>query len=52
MTAFRRLARTQWSALSKEAGDLRGLLAGREPLVFRRYGHWWDGIEGDQIKVL
>ena len=52
VTAFRRLPRSTWDGLAAEAADLKALLAGREPLVFSRYGHWWSTIGGAQTRVL
>ncbi|HEY5787359.1 MAG TPA: winged helix DNA-binding domain-containing protein [Microlunatus sp.] len=51
-TAFRRLSKAVWEGLAAEAHDLKAMLAGREPLVFGRYGHWWKTIDGAQVKML
>jgi hypothetical protein len=51
-TAFRRLPPAAWEALAAEAADLKEMLADREPLVFGRYGHWWQTIEGAQVRLL
>ncbi len=40
-TAFHRLDRATWSDLAAEAAVLRGMLADREPDVYRRHVHWW-----------
>jgi hypothetical protein len=40
--AFHRLTEDQWDELAGEAGALTRFLAGRDPLVYRRFGHWWD----------
>ena len=45
-TAFRRLDEDVWEALDTEAGSLRQLLADRDPLVYARYGHWWEKLAG------
>lgn len=41
-TAFHPLAEDAWERLAEEACSLLRLLAGRDPLVYRRYQHWWD----------
>ena len=41
-TAFRRLDDAAWAGLAKEARGLVRLLWSRDPVVYRRYGHWWD----------
>jgi hypothetical protein len=51
-TAFHPLPETAWEGLEAEAGDLRALLAEREPAVYRRYAHWWDGLPSAEIRVL
>lgn len=52
VTAFRRLAPSTWEGLAAEAAALQRFLAGRDPRVFSRYGHWWSSIEGAQTEVL
>ncbi|WP_448319037.1 winged helix DNA-binding domain-containing protein [Streptomyces sp. CO7] len=42
LTAFRAFDAAAWEGLVEEAEGLLGLLATREPEVYRRYGHWWD----------
>lgn len=39
--AFHPLADDQWADLAGEASALVAFLADRDPLVYRRYGHWW-----------
>lgn len=51
-TAFRPLAAETWDALEAEALALRELLAGREPMAYGRYGRWWDGLPGVDVRVL
>ncbi|MDF6022954.1 winged helix DNA-binding domain-containing protein [Streptomyces sp. JH34] len=47
LTAFHKLGKVAWQGLTEEAEKLSALLAGREPVVYRRYGHWWDkGLSG------
>src|SRR4051812_981650 len=43
-TAFHALDDDVWEALDAEARTLRELLAGRDPLVYRRYDHWWEKL--------
>ncbi len=40
-TAFHRLSAEAWAGLKVEARALVKFLADREPMVYRRYGHWW-----------
>ncbi|MFE0736226.1 winged helix DNA-binding domain-containing protein [Streptomyces sp. NPDC058855] len=40
-SAFHPLPETAWEGLAAEAAGLRALLAGRDPALYRRYGHWW-----------
>ncbi|MFD6280792.1 winged helix DNA-binding domain-containing protein, partial [Streptomyces sp. NPDC060209] len=42
LTAFHKLGRAAWQGLTEEAEKLSALLAGRDPAVYGRYGHWWD----------
>lgn len=42
VTAFERLAPEVWAELDAEAAGLRMLLAGREPLPYGRFRHWWE----------
>jgi hypothetical protein len=51
-TAFHRLTAEVWRGLEVEAASLRGLLAQREPLIYRRYVHWWDDLPGAEVRVL
>lgn len=54
LTAFHKLGKTAWQGLTEEAERLSVLLADREPVVYRRYGHWWDkgfpGVESMTVK--
>lgn len=52
VTAFEALGDDTWAELESEAASLRALLADREPEVYRRYRHWWDTLDGVQIRVL
>ncbi|MGW3405265.1 winged helix DNA-binding domain-containing protein [Streptomyces zhihengii] len=40
-TAFHGLPEAVWEGLAAEAVSLTALLADRDPLVYRRYDHWW-----------
>lgn len=51
-TAFKKLPARVWEGLGREAGALVAFLADREPLVFRRYAHWWDRLPSAQVHVL
>ena len=52
-TAFRRLDDDEWAGLETEARALRIFLAGRDPKVYSRYGHWWTkGIESVEVRTL
>ncbi|MFJ3499774.1 winged helix DNA-binding domain-containing protein [Streptomyces sp. NPDC090135] len=52
-TAFHPLSAGDWAGLAAEASALGGLLAARDPLVYRRYGHWWDkGFPAAETRVL
>ncbi|MFI8357333.1 winged helix DNA-binding domain-containing protein [Streptomyces cyaneofuscatus] len=51
-TAFHPLAEEVWEGLATEARSLVGFLAGREPEVYRRYGHWWSRLPDATVRVL
>jgi hypothetical protein len=51
-TAFRRLPEPAWAGLAADAQALVALLAGREPIVYRRYARWWAGLPGAEVRVL
>ena len=44
-TAFHRLPRSTWDALTAEAHSLRTVLKEREASVYSRYGHWWQKLD-------
>ncbi|MCB5165461.1 winged helix DNA-binding domain-containing protein [Streptomyces bambusae] len=46
-TAFHPLPGDVWEGLAAEARALTAFLAGREPQVYARYGHWWSKIPAD-----
>ena len=51
-TAFHELAKDDWEELDAEAAGLRGFLAGREPMIYGRYAHWWDDLPRCEVRVL
>ena len=51
-TAFHSLDDATWAGLDAEARSLRSFLADREPLVFRRYGHWWSKLPEGTVRTL
>jgi hypothetical protein len=51
-TAFHHLPDAAWEGLAAEARSLVGFLAGREPEVYRRYGHWWRKLPGAGARLL
>jgi Winged helix DNA-binding domain len=51
-TAFHELTDEAWAGLAAEAGALVAFLADREPMVYRRYSHWWDKLPGGVVRVL
>lgn len=51
-SAFRPLPARVWEELAAEAEALGAFLAGRDPLVYRRYDHWWvKGLPVIETKV-
>ncbi len=51
-TAFRPLDDDAWAGLEVEARSLRAFLADRDPLVYKRYGHWWSKLPEGTVRVL
>ena len=51
-TAFHRLPTEAWDGLEAEASALLAFLADREPAVYRRYAHWWDGLPSAEVRLL
>ncbi len=51
-TAFRPLSDEAWEGLAAEARSLVGFPAGREPQVYRPYGHWWGRLPDATVRVL
>ena len=52
VTAFHRLSPADWTGLEQEAHALRAFLAEREPIVYRRYAHWWDELPAATVRLL
>ncbi|MFE2722183.1 winged helix DNA-binding domain-containing protein [Kitasatospora sp. NPDC059327] len=51
--AFRPLPEEVWAALAEEARALLAFLADRDPLVYRRYDHWWvKGLPAAETRLL
>lgn len=52
-TAFERLSEEAWAGLASEAADLVTVLAARDPVIYRRYGHWWTSLPpGAEVRLL
>ena len=51
-SAFHRLPAEVWRALEAEAAPLVAFLAPRDPLVYRRFGHWWKTLEAAEVRVI
>jgi hypothetical protein len=51
-TAFHRLSRPAWRGLAVEASALVAFLAEREPVVYRRYAHWWPTLPSAEVRLL
>jgi hypothetical protein len=52
VTAFHELSAATWRALTSEARGLAAFLAARDPSVYRRYNHWWDGLPAFEVRRL
>ncbi|MEV0583820.1 winged helix DNA-binding domain-containing protein [Nonomuraea sp. NPDC050310] len=52
-TAFRPLSEAEWAGLAVEAAALTAFFSGRDPALYRRFGHWWvKGLPGVDVRVL
>ena len=51
-TAFHRLPAEAWVGLEAEARMLLAFVADREPVVHRRYAHWWSTLPSAQVRLL
>ncbi|MBU7598049.1 winged helix DNA-binding domain-containing protein [Streptomyces sp. P38-E01] len=52
VTAFHPLSEADWEGLAAEACRLDGFLADREPLVYRRWFHWWPKLPAGHVRTL
>ncbi len=50
--AFHPLPDDVWDGLAGEARDLLGLLAGRGPAPYGRYGNWWSSLPAAESRTL
>jgi len=50
--AFHPLPDDAWYGLAGEARDLLGLLAGRGPAPYGRYGNWWSSLPAAESHTL
>jgi hypothetical protein len=51
-SAFRPLPDEAWDGLAQEARGLLGLLADRDPAVYRRYANWWADLPAVDVRRL
>ena len=51
-SAFHALSDEDWAGLESEARALRAFLAPREPLVYRRYARWWEGLAASEVRLI
>jgi hypothetical protein len=52
-TAFRAVPEHVWEGLAAEARALVAFLADRDPVVYRRYDHWWaKGLPAAETRLL
>jgi Winged helix DNA-binding domain len=51
-TAFHALSDETWLGLEAEARSLVAFLADREPIVYRRYVHWWATLPSAEVRLL
>jgi len=52
VTAFHPLPGLVWDQLAAEARALVSFLADREPVVYRRYHHWWGKLPGAETRLV
>jgi len=50
--AFRQLTEDDWAGVAREACALSALIAGRDPRVYSRYGHWWQDLPAVEARQL
>jgi hypothetical protein len=46
------LSKGAWREVEAEAASLLPLLAERDPVVYRRYAHWWNDLPAAEVRVL
>jgi hypothetical protein len=51
-TAFRELPERAWQELAEEARALVAFLAARDPVVYRRFAHWWKELPAAEVRLL
>jgi Winged helix DNA-binding domain len=51
-TAFHPLPEQAWTGLAAEAAALVAFLSDREPMVYRRYAHWWSALPSAEVRLL
>src|SRR5829696_6189671 len=51
-TTFQQLPKKAWTGLAEEAEALMSFLAGRDPMIYRRYTHWWSKLPSAETRVL
>jgi hypothetical protein len=51
-TAFHQLSDEAWRGLGTEARALVAFLADRDPVVYRRYAHWWAKLPSAEVRLL
>jgi hypothetical protein len=50
--AFRALPKDAWAGLAAEAARLVDFLAAREPVPYRRFGRWYEGLPSVEVRLL
>jgi hypothetical protein len=51
VTAFHALGDDAWDGIEREARGLLAFLAGRDGVVYGRFGHWWSRLPGAQVRM-
>ena len=51
-TAFHSLPDEAWAGLETEASALLAFLAGRDPVIYRRYWRWWADLPAADVRRL
>jgi hypothetical protein len=50
--AFHKLPGEVWDGLEQEAHSLVAMLADRDPMVYKRYDHWWKRLPDSETRLL